>query len=160
MTDNSMAGFLNKNVDISFAISRKEVPCALCGETIEKKERKYILTEKVNGKKKVSHCHFHCYNSAANMCSYCDDECNLSFVDCFKKNTKTISLEEVMDKIKFLFENVENIKCVEFVSGCAIFHSYGGAIVGNINLKAIFGENCILPNDKTIYRDWYNEERK
>lgn len=149
----------NDFVDRKIVKARKDYVCSLCGGLIKKGHLKWSVAERVDDKINKLDCHMGCFNVTADLCDSCKkDVCDMSCVYCFKEGTIVIKPEEVMNAIKFMFDNVKSISKVELDGHFSTFYTADSALVAEINLDKIFGANSVFPEKQTIYRDWYRED--
>lgn len=148
-----------KFIDISIKRGLKKYKCDFCEGTIDKGERRYYLIEDVGLRVNRINAHFSCFNEIHRICGNCRKKCNSSCIDCFIKNTEVIKENDIMEKIKFMFDNIKNIKFVEIDNKTLSFVSYRSNVVAWMRLEELYGKNnVIFPNKKQIYRDWYKED--
>jgi hypothetical protein len=148
----------NDFVDQKIVKARKDCVCSLCGDVIKRGQSKWSVAESVDGKINKLDCHMECFNVATELCDSCKkDGCDMSCVDCFKEGAKVIKLEEVMDAIKFVFDNINSIVKVELDGYLSRFYNASNLLIAEIMLDKIFGVNSVFPEKQTVYRDWYKE---
>lgn len=135
--------------------TRKSKKCSLCGNEIESGETRFLIKDGETNE--MLNCHVCCINSVHKLCDECSEKECKGFSQCFKKSIKEIKTEEIMERLKFFFDNVDTIKSVEIMGNMAKFRCYDGSYFAEINLSKMFGPNCIISNTKQIHREWYNE---
>lgn len=149
----------NDFLDQKMVKARKDCICSLCGKPIKAGKYKWSVAERVDGKINKLDCHRECFNVATEICDTCKkDGCDMSCVDCFKEGAIVVDVEEIMKKIKPMFENFKNIHKVQLDGYLATFYTANDVLVAELMLNSIFGPNTAYPEKQIVYSDWYKEE--
>ena len=149
----------NDFIDQKIVKARKDCICSLCGDAIKKGQSKWSVAESVDGKINKLDCHAECFNIATQICDSCEKPgCDMSCVDCFKEGAIVISIDEIMDKIKPIFDAFNNICNVNIKEHRCVFCTANNTVVAEVVLDSIFGTNTVYPEKQIIYRDWYKED--
>lgn len=136
--------------------TRKKIKCSLCGKNIESGSLKLCIKDDESNE--VINSHINCFNIIHKKCIECSKKCE-GYKKCFKDSIKNVSVEDVMNKIKFLFDNIETIHSVIISNNKVILKDINNSNIGEINLIKIFGENsCIEENNSNIYKEWYEQK--
>ena len=148
----------NDFIDQKIVKARKDCVCSLCGDVIKRGQSKWSVAERVDGKINKIDCHMECFNVATELCDSCKkDGCDMSCVDCFREGAIVVSVEDVMDKIKPIFDSFNNICKVQLDGYLSRFYTTNDVLVAEFMLNSIFGPNTVYPEKQIIYRDWYKE---